>query len=131
MKLCRGEPFQPNDREHFIRTMLLEMRRLLVDHARARAAAKRGANSDGRPARKLSYDALKLAHEGNFDEILNITDLICRLEQQDASKAEFVKLRYFVGLTLKETADALGISISTAQREWNFILAWLQTELAR
>jgi len=105
------------------------MRRILIDHARARACVKRG--GDGRvPAKKVTLDAATLAQSENPDDLMAVDHAISRLEIQDADLARLVRLRFFVGLSTRETAEALGISERTVRREWTLAKAWLRRELS-
>ena len=113
-----------NDRSHFFAVAAMVMRSVLVDHARARQRAKRG--GDARP--------LSLAAAGdvpNPDENVDVVALdeaLDRLAEHDARKARVV-LRYFVGLSIDETAQALDSSPATIKREWTAARAWLRREL--
>jgi len=100
------------------------MRQILVDHARARGATKRGGAE--RPI--TLGDATAIA-ETPAVEVLAVHDALERLEQVDPEQARLVELRYFAGLTIAETAAALGISPTTAKREWLLTSAWLRREL--
>jgi RNA polymerase sigma factor (TIGR02999 family) len=105
------------------------MRRILVDHARARHAAKRG--GDARASLTLG-DADRVAPESTVDalDVLALDDALERLAALDADQARLVELRYFAGLGIDETADALGVSPATVKREWATARAWLRRELA-
>jgi len=108
------------------------MRRILVDHARKRHAAKRGgvlvtladaADTAGDAARQCASIAQP-------EEILAVHEALERLEKMDAQQGRLVELRYFAGLTPEETADALGLSLRTVEREWHSAKAWLRAQLA-
>jgi RNA polymerase sigma-70 factor, ECF subfamily len=101
------------------------MRKILIDHARARGRQKRGG---GRPRQLL--DVASLADDQDSELTLALDDAICRLEELDASAARIVKLRFFAGLSVEETAQATGLSPRTVKREWQFARAWLQRELS-
>ena len=115
---------QWRDRAHFFAMAATLMRRVLVDHARDRARDKRGggvvftALEDEPMAAPSSIDALAL------DEALD------RLAAIDPQHARIVELRYFAGLTIEETSEALGISPATVKREWTFARAWLHHQLS-
>jgi RNA polymerase sigma factor (TIGR02999 family) len=96
------------------------MRRILVNYARDRAAAKRGGNAR-RVSLSLAEDALQQA---DVDTIV-LHEALERLEQLDRRKGRVVELKYFGGLTNDEIADVLGISGATVEREWKFARAWL------
>ena len=109
------------------------MRRTLVDHARARAAVKRGGH-DGRAAGRVRWedvgDAATLAAQDRCAEILDLDAAILRLEEEDAQSAALVRLRFYAGLDLAEAAASLGVSPSTAKRDWRFARARLFRLLA-
>ena len=115
------------NRAHFYGIAAQVMRRLLVDHARGRGAAKRGGGMQ-----RISLDENK-AHASNGDEgvdVLALHDAIDRLAALDAEQARLVELRYFAGLTIVETAKALGVSTATLKRDWEFTRRWLHRELS-
>jgi RNA polymerase sigma factor (TIGR02999 family) len=100
------------------------MRRILVDHARAHAASKRGSGE-----RPLSLDeALVVAPASNFD-FLALDEALTRLAALDPQQSRVVELRFFGGLTIDETAEVLHISPATVGREWTLAKAWLYAEL--
>jgi RNA polymerase sigma factor (TIGR02999 family) len=112
------------DRAHFLSMASRVMRRLLVDQARARRAAKRG----GRPEKVELDDALCIS-ERQADALAELDDALQSLEAVDPRQAQMVEQRYFGGLSLEETAEALGVSLATVKRELRFAHAWLATEL--
>jgi RNA polymerase sigma factor (TIGR02999 family) len=124
MKLMGGASATYNDRTHFLRAAAEAMRRILIDHAKARGRAKRGGKI--KPQVLHEFD---VAVKANADEVLTIDEAICRLEEQDATAAAVVRLRFYGGLTLAETAAALGASVATIGREWAFARAYLFREL--
>lgn len=112
------------DRGHFFRAAARAMRRILIDHARKRGRQKRGG---GRV--QISASQLGPATWDDPDRLLALDEALRRLEEQDARSAEVVQLRYFAGLSVQETAEALGLSERTVKREWTFARAWLRTAL--
>jgi RNA polymerase sigma factor (TIGR02999 family) len=96
------------------------MRQILIDHARARGRIKRGGN-----VRREFADVAELADEQDPAQIMALDEAISRLEHQEPRAAEVVKLRFFAGLTVEETAQALDLSERTVKREWQFARAWL------
>lgn len=110
-------------RGHFFAAAAEAMRRVLVDHARARGALKRGGG-----LLRLSLDA---AANGDTPDasILDLDQALDRLADEDPTKAELVKLRFFAGLTLRQAADVLNISRATASRYWAYSRAWLFDEI--
>ena len=116
------------NRSHFFGIAAQAMRRVLVDHARARHAAKRG--GDLRQRVSLSGLAQAAQDEDDVVDVLALHDALDRLAVLDADQAKLVELRYFSGLTIDETATALGMSPATVKREWAIARAWLRRELA-
>ena len=113
-------------RNHFLAVAALAMRRLLVDHARGRARAKRGGD-----AVKLSLTAsLPVASDDQAAEIVAIDDLLATLAGFDERAARVVECRYFGGLSIEDTATALGVSPMTVKRSWQLARAWLRKEMA-
>jgi RNA polymerase sigma factor (TIGR02999 family) len=110
------------DRAHFFAVAATTMRRVLVDHARAKGRAKR----DGRP---VSLEESILIAPERADDLLVVDDALDRLEEHDARAAKVVELHYFGGLTYAETAEALGVSAATVDRDLRFARAWLHREL--
>lgn len=108
------------ERGHFFHAAGEAMRRLLIEHARKRARAKRG----GRRV-QVSLSRIDLAVEQDPGEILALDDAIRRLTDVDPSAANVVRLRFFAGLSVAETARTLDVSESTIKREWAFARAWL------
>jgi RNA polymerase sigma-70 factor, ECF subfamily len=102
------------------------MRRILVDYARGRATAKRARN-----AASVDLDQLTAPGAVHPVEILTVDEALDRLATLDAQQARIVELRYFAGLTVEETAEALGISTRTVKRDWAVASAWLRRELSR
>jgi RNA polymerase sigma factor (TIGR02999 family) len=114
-----------DSRGHFFAAAAEAMRRVLIDNARRRHSQRRGG-----AAQRLPLDGLEAAAPASDDELLAVNDALGRLQQLDPPKAELVKLRYFGGLTIPEAAQALGISVTTANRYWTYARAWLHEALA-
>lgn len=112
-------------RAHFFAIASRAMRNVLVDHAVRRRTAKRGGG-----AQAVTLDDNAAAAELPLDEILALSQALERLEAVDARHARVVECRYFGGLSLDETAEALGISAATVSRDWTFARAWLHRDLA-
>lgn len=127
IKLGAAAHLDVNDRSHFMAIAATAMRQILVDHARARGAAKRGGG-----ARRLSLSDLD-ATSGQTppDEILAIDDSLRRLEALSSRQARVVEMRVFAGMTVPETAEALGVSTRTVEMDWRMARAWLATELGQ
>jgi RNA polymerase sigma factor (TIGR02999 family) len=111
------------DRWHFLGLASRVMRHLLVDHARARNAAKRGHG-----VAPVPLDETWMAEEA-VETVTGLDDALKRLEEVDERRSRILEQRYFGGLTLEETAGALGISLATAKRELRSARAWLALEL--
>ena len=113
-----------DSRGHFFAAAAEAMRRVLIDQARRRRSQRRGG-----AAKRHSLEGLEAAVPASDDELLAVDEALERLHQVDPPKAQLVKLRYFGGLTIPEAAQALGISITTANRYWAYARAWLHEEL--
>ena len=111
-------------RTHFLRAAAECMRRILVDHARCRNAAKRG----GRRQRVSLDESVRWTESP--DHILALEDALDRFAVEEHRKAELVVLRFFAGMTIPEAALALGVSVPTAERWWAFARTWLYADLA-
>ncbi len=112
-------------RAHYYAAAAEAMRRILVDHARAKAAAIRG----GPEARRAAVELATLPDPSSPTEsagFLILDEAIARLESVDQDAASVVRLRYFAGLTIEETAAALGVSAPTVKRSWAFARGWLK-----
>jgi RNA polymerase sigma factor (TIGR02999 family) len=114
-----------NSRGHFFGAAAEAMRRILVDSARRKKAQKRGGD-----AKRVVIDPAELPTLLHDDKVLALDEALAKLEQQDPTKAQLVKLRYFAGLPVREAAAALGISTATADRYWAYTRAWLQREMS-
>lgn len=116
---------QLESRKHFYGVAARVMRQVLVDHARARKAAKRNA---GRTALPLDED-VSLSDERAAD-LVALDEALGALAAFDTGKARLVELRYFTGLTIEETAEMIGVSPATVKREWALARAWLHREIS-
>ncbi len=101
------------------------MRHVLVDHARARASLKRGGL-----VRKLSLDEARMAPEEVAAELVALDEALVRLAAIDERKSRIVEMRFFGGLSVEETAEALGVSDKTVMRDWRIAKLWLHRELS-
>ncbi len=116
-------------RGHFYTAAAEAMRRVLLDHARARAAEKRGGGAEAGEARRAAVALTGLPDPGSETEsagFLILDEAISRLEGVDKEAASVVRLRYFAGLSVDQTAAALGVSAPTVKRSWAFARGWLK-----
>ncbi len=113
-----GQQF--DNRAHFFGAAAEAMRRILIESARRRATAKHGGG-----AVRVDASDVEVAAPVQDDELLAIHETLDAFAAHDARRAELVKLRYFIGLTIEEAADVLGISAPTAKRDWAYARAWL------
>ena len=113
------------NRSHFFRLAARAMRFILTDSARKRAAAKRGGKEGN-----LTFDEKNHAVSLRAEALLDLDEALNRLESFDERKAQVVECRYFAGLTIEDTAQALDISIPTVQRDWRAARAWLALEMS-
>ena len=124
LRLINAKDVAWHDRAHFLAVAARVMRRILVDHARARHSQKRG----GDAVRVTLDEALVVAREPDEDFVA-LDDALTALEAVDARKSQVVEMRFFGGLTIEETAEALQISRDTVTRDWNIAKLWLLREL--
>lgn len=114
-----------NDRQHFMRAAAMAMRQVLVDDVRARLAQRRGAG-----ATHLPLEAAENVAAADIDErVIGIDEALQRLNQLNPRLSQTVECRYFAGYGEAETAEALGVSVATVQRDWAKARAWLHREL--
>ncbi|HVU22656.1 MAG TPA: sigma-70 family RNA polymerase sigma factor [Opitutus sp.] len=117
------------NRAHFFAAAAESMRRILIDNARRKRAARHGGELAKLSASDTGFDLP--APTDDDEEMLLVNEALDGLAAHDPRKAELVKQRYFVGLTLEEAADVLGISLRTAKRDWAYARAWLFNEVKR
>lgn len=113
-----------NDRAHFYGICARLMRRVLVDHARARGGQKRGGG-----AQRVALDDRTLAAPVTDTDVIALDDALGALALVDERKMRVVEMRYFGGLTVAQTADALGVSTDTVKRDWRIAKLWLLKHL--
>jgi RNA polymerase sigma factor (TIGR02999 family) len=113
------------DRTHFLALSARLMRRILVDHARSRGYQKRGGG-----AATVTLDDALLASPGRGANFVALDDALQDLARVDARKSQVVELRFFGGLSVAETAEALGISPETVMRDWRFAKVWLLRQIS-
>jgi RNA polymerase sigma factor (TIGR02999 family) len=117
------QPTRQN-RAQFFAAAAEAMRRILIERARRRRALRRGGQAE-----KVDLDGLELPAEMDDEQLLALHEALERLAEHEPPKAELVKLRFFVGLTLEEAAEVLGLSAPTAKRHWAYARAWLYREI--
>jgi RNA polymerase sigma factor (TIGR02999 family) len=125
LKLAAAPQVTLRDRGHFLALASRVMRNLLADHARARRAAKRGGGDE---ALRLIEEAAWLPDD-DLDAVTALDEALRRLEVLDARQSRMLEQRYFGGLSLEETAEALGVSLATVKRELRSARAWLAAEM--
>jgi RNA polymerase sigma factor (TIGR02999 family) len=123
LRMAGSTPLSAQDRTHFLRAASQAMRRVLVDHARARNAQKRGG------ALHVTLDEAIAGAPQPAVDMLALDDALDRLGAAEPRWAQVVELRYFAGLEIPEVAAALGVSPATVKRDWQFARAWLSREL--
>jgi len=126
LKLVDSPRLTLHDRGHFLGLASRVMRHLLVDHARARRTAKRGLG-----AAAVSLEDVAWLHDDRVESVAELDEALGRLEAIDERRARILEQRYFGGLTLEETAEALNLSLATVKRELRSARAWLALELKR
>lgn len=125
LRLVGGDqPQEWNGRAHFFGAAAEAMRRILVDHARRKQAAKRAGGHE-----PIGIDVALIAAPSPDVDLIALDEALELLTAHDQRKAELVKLRYFVGLTLREAASTLGISESTADADWAYAKSWLRLHI--
>ncbi|HET6407524.1 MAG TPA: sigma-70 family RNA polymerase sigma factor [Chthoniobacteraceae bacterium] len=124
LRLAPGnQPWE--NRAHFFGAAAEAMRRILIDRARRRQAIRHGSGQA-----HVDILDIEIASPAADDELLAVHEALEILAQEDARKAELVKLRYFAGLSIDEAAEVLGVSTPTAKRDWTFARAWLHREIS-
>jgi RNA polymerase sigma factor (TIGR02999 family) len=126
LKMANADNATFQDRCHFFAVASKAMRQILVNHAKSRLSAKRGAG-----AVNVSIDDVQPAVHQEAAEIVALHDALEALSGVDPRKSTLVEMRYFGGLSIEETAAAMGISIATVNREWRLARSWLLREMNR
>jgi RNA polymerase sigma factor (TIGR02999 family) len=124
LRLIDQKRVRLNDRTHFFALAAQLMRHILVDHARSRRYLKRGGG-----ARKVSLDEAMAVSGERGEDLIALDEALKALAARDERKSKVVELRFFGGLSVEETAEALGVSAVTVMREWALAKAWLYREL--
>ena len=126
LRLIDQRDAQYSDRAHFLAIASSLIRRILIDHARARGAAKRGSSQKRQPLREDMH-----FHQSQSLDLLALDEALNRLADTDPRKCRVVELRYFGGLSSGEIAEVVSVSTATVEREWRTARAWLYRELGR
>ncbi len=126
LRLAESTEQQWRDRSHFFAAAAEAMRRILIDRARRKHRVRHGQGLT-----QVDLDGVELAAQTANDTLLRVDEALEKLAGEDPVKAQLVKLRYFVGLSLPEACQALGLSESTGKRYWAYARAWLYDELTR
>ena len=126
MKLIDQRNVQWQNRAHFFGIAAQAMRRIVIDHARARQRVKRGGVQQA-----VTLDEAMIASESRSIDVLALDEALSRLAALDPRQAKIVELRYFAGLSVEETAEVTGLSPTTIKREWAMARAWLHAELTK
>ena len=125
LRLLDQRPFDTENRAHFLAVAARLMRQILVDHARGRGAAKRGAD------RRVELDTSLVLPQVRTTDLVALDDALTGLAKLDEQQGRIVELRFFGGLATEEIAEVLGVSASTVQRDWNVAKVWLMREIKR
>ena len=124
VRLLRDNPAEWQSRAHFFAAASIVMRRILVDHARSRAAAKRPGGKQ-----RVELDEFMASASPRIEQLLILDEALTRLADWDRRQARLVEMIYFGGLTESEAAAVMGISERTVKRDWRAARAWLQSQL--
>jgi RNA polymerase sigma factor (TIGR02999 family) len=124
LRLVGSQTPRFENRAHFFAAAAEAMRRILIDRARRKLTQRRGARSEHVP-----IDTCEIAAPEGEEQLLAVSEALDKLAQEHPNQAEVVKLRYFGGLTNEETAQVLGISLTTTKKYWTFARTWLLQEI--
>jgi RNA polymerase sigma factor (TIGR02999 family) len=126
IRLVGEETRNWRSRGHFFTSAAEAMRRILIDNARRKKSIKHGGGH-----RRVDFDkhALKFDVDSSADDLIALDEALTQLSEEDKTKAEVVKLRYFAGMSVEQTAEILGISPTTVKRYWAYARAWLLREI--
>jgi RNA polymerase sigma-70 factor (ECF subfamily) len=126
LQLAGSQSVEIQNRGHFFAVASQQMRRILVDHARSNSAQRRGGGG-----LKVDLDQVQIGAPGPSIDVLSLDESLRELEQLDPRAAKVVELRYFGGYTDKEVVAALGVSLATVRRDWEFARSWLFDRMER
>jgi RNA polymerase sigma factor (TIGR02999 family) len=125
LRLVNGSERTWENRSHFYAVAAQAMRRILINHARGRKAAKRGGGVG-----ELQLDDVVVISDDNYEQILAIDEALTRLAEFDPRAGQIVEMRYYAGLKDDEIAEVLGVSPKTVRRDWDVARRWLRNELS-
>lgn len=126
LRLAGSTSQQWRGRRHFFGAAAEAMRRILIDRAR-----RRNRSRHGNGLKRVALQEIEIAATATDQQLLAVDEALQTLAAESPERAELVKLRYYVGMSIPDAAEALGISASTAKRQWNYIRVWLFKELKR
>ena len=126
IRLMQDHALDWQSRAHFFAAASIVMRRILVDHARQRGAAKRPGGKQ-----RVELDDFMAWNSPRFDQLLVLDEALTRLAEWDQRRARLVEMIYFGGLTEEEAGAVLGVSVRTVKRDWSAARAWLQAQFGR
>ena len=126
LRLAGNDRQHWSNRGHFLGAAAEAMRRILIDNARRKNRVRHGHGLT-----RVDFEGLDLAVATSDEMLLRVDEALEKLAAEDKPKADLVKLRYYVGLNIPDAAQALGLSETTAKRQWAYIRAWLYDELTR
>jgi RNA polymerase sigma factor (TIGR02999 family) len=122
--LGRDQDQHWDSRGHFFAAAAEAMRRILLNRARDKKRLKRGSER-----RRVDFDQVEIALDTDDEQLIAIDEALSQLAAEDPEAAQLVNLRFFAGLTMKEAADALGLALRTAERQWTYARSWLYARL--
>ena len=126
IRLVDGDPKkQWNGKSHFFGAAAEAMRRIIIEHARRKRSEKHGGKM-----KRIGLDFIPPEDVEDKSDLLALDEVLSQFEERWPDKAQLVKLRFFVGMSVEEAADSLGISLSSAERSWVFARAWLHSRLS-
>jgi len=129
LRLARGKDPRWESRRHFFGAAARAMREVVIEQYRRRECVKRGGGLSRVPLEDMELTIEPPSEDPPSGDLLALDEAIARLDRQDPRLGEVVRLRYFAGLTIEETAEVLGESTAKIKRDWRFIRAWLASEL--
>ena len=126
LRLTAGTPLDLESRKHFLHVAAQGMRYILLDHAKAKKAQKRGGHQQ-----RVAFEEALAVTEAEADELITLDAALTRLKQINQRQADVVECRFFAGLTIEDTATVLSMAPATVKRDWKLARAWLLREIQR